>query len=329
MISPADALLEALGNSAWHGLQTRNGKERAYELRFDAPALLWAEVRNPFGPARLREMRSFEVEADGMTVHSTVVTPVGWTPHPDEGRMDDWTLEIVEGPPRMLRATRSGVVEVFEEGPWPAPTDGLTAEVRLFPVNGPVDDAFCNAGTSFDYAQIFDFARGASAEPVIAQDIVAGAKLLTWHDTSGTNNFGVTNLHGFDLLGGTEITNKYNFFIRYTGALVQAGGELRMRELNDSVEDAVWVFIASKVGSQNTADLFFEVHGFIWADSTPDEVAVTVSAGEIPVEIILVRCNQQIEDVDVEVGFGSGPWQLVGNAASKPAIDDTLFPPVF
>jgi hypothetical protein len=327
MVSPADALLEALDQSRWHGLHTRGGKERAYELQFNSAGNLWAEIRNPFGPARKREMRTFSVDPDGESVHSAVVTPAGWAPDPEEGRMDDWTLKIIDGPPRVLQVTRAGVTEAFDEGPWPAPTDGLTAEVRVFASGGAIDDAFCSAGTSFDYAAFFDFARGLSTMPVIASDIVAGAKLSSWHDVSGQNNLGITDVQGFDLLGGTELTNKFNFFVRYTGAVVSPGGELRMRELDDTVEDGLWAFLASKVGSKNTADLFLEVHGFVWADSTPDEVAATVASGDIPIEIILVRCANQIDDVDVQIGLGTGPFQLVGDTPSKPAIDDTLFPP--
>jgi hypothetical protein len=140
----------------------RDGKQRAYELRFDAQSLLWGEIRNPYGPARKREMRVMEIAADGKSVHTTVKTPPGWPIGPENGREDDWTLEVLPGTPRKLVTTRNGVVETFDEGAWPAPTSGLTAIVRVFASNGKTADAFCNSSTltAPDRLPIWEFARG-------------------------------------------------------------------------------------------------------------------------------------------------------------------------
>jgi hypothetical protein len=100
-----------------------------------------------------------------------------------------------------------------------------------------------------------------------------------------------------------------------------------MKELNDGVEDGVWAFLGSKVGSSLLSDLFLEVHGFAWADSTPDEPSLSFSAGDLPVEIIIARCAKQIAPVDVMISLGGGPFTLVGNAPTVPEINDNLFPP--
>lgn len=327
--SQAGVLLEALGASVWHGEQTRAGETRGYELRFDADSLLWAEVRNPFGPSRLREMRAFMVEKDGESVHSTVIQPPGWEVHPDNGRQDDWTLEVIEGDPRILRAARDGAVEEFVEGPWPVPEDGLTATVHVFKVGGPVDMAFCDSGLNgFDYPELLAFARGDSPD-IVATDVVAGAYLRTWTDLSNNNQFSVNDVDGFDRLGGTELSDTFNFFVTYTGTISHPGGPLSMRELDDSVEDAVWTFLGDKAGSGGEADLFLEVQGFAWPDGTSDEPSGDFPAGDLPIEAIVVRCTEAIKNVDVQLRVGAGPWTLVGDAASTPVITSELFPPVF
>ena len=99
-----------------------------------------------------------------------------------------------------------------------------------------------------------------------------------------------------------------------------------MQEQNDSVEDGVWVFLGDKVGSSNTNDLFLEVQGFLTPDKTGNTPSTTLAAGPVPIEIITVRCAKQIEDMDVELKLGSGPYQLVGNAPSSPTVNTTLFP---
>ena len=94
-------LLDALGSSVWSGLQTRTEDvdlvERGYELRFEAGSLEWAEIRNPFGPNRLRTLRSFSVQGDGRTIDSIILSPAGWPPHPRNGARESWTLDISDG----------------------------------------------------------------------------------------------------------------------------------------------------------------------------------------------------------------------------------------
>lgn len=324
--SPRGRLLTALGSSVWHAPQRRAGVERGYQLEFRAGSLLWAELTNPYGPARRREMRSFVVEDDGRTVHSTVIVPAGWPIDPENGRTDTWTLEVIDGSPRRLRTTRGGVVEEFEEGPWPAPTTGLTAIVYAFAPGGVVDRSFCSSGVSgFTYDALLGFARGESAEMALATDVVAGVPLTTW---SGGNAFAVTDVPGFDRLGGTRLSQQSNFVVRYLGAVQHPGGTLRMRERDDVVEDGVWVFLGDRVGSSSTADLFLEVHGFAWADLTPDVPSATFPAGEVDLEAILYRCTEPVVPVDVELDVGAG-FRLVGDAATTPVVTPALFPPAF
>ncbi|MCS6913639.1 MAG: zinc dependent phospholipase C family protein [Myxococcales bacterium] len=322
------ALLDALHRSVWHGRQMRGGVERAYELRFDARSFLWAEIQNPYGPARRRELRVFTVEEDGTTVRTTVSSPITWPDARDIGRRDEWKVEVVAGSPRRLRLQRGGMTEEFTEGPWPVPSAGLTATVRVFPSGGAVDKAFCSSGVNgFRYPVFFDFARGRSSEPVLGEDVVAGARLLKWRDASGQNRFAITDVDGFNTLGRTELSDQFNFFVTYRGRIHHPGGPFQMRELDDSVEDGVWVFLGDKVGSNSTADLFLEVHGFIWRDTTPDEPSIHVPAGEVPIEIIVARCAKQIEDVDVQLRLANGTYRLVGDTPSTPEVNETLFPP--
>ena len=97
MSGPKAKFLADLKDTVWQGMQTRSGKMRAYELRFDTTSLLWAETRNPFGPARRRELRAFTVDDDGATLHSTVITPTNWTdPDKQNGRKDDWTVFLTD-----------------------------------------------------------------------------------------------------------------------------------------------------------------------------------------------------------------------------------------
>jgi len=325
--SQANVLLEQLNGSVWSGEQTRDGLTRGYELRFDSDSLLWSELRNPYGPSRVREMRAFQVEADGKTAHSTVIMPPGWPVHPENGRMDDWEIELIDGDPRRLRTTRDGAVEEFVEGEWPAPTDGLTAIVRVFKVGGVIDQAFCDSGLNgFDYPALFAFARGDSDE-IVATDYVAGAHLLTWTDPSKNNQFSINDVDGFDRLGGTELSDSFNFFVTYTGTIKHPGGPLTMREGDDSVEDAVWVFLGDQAGKGGEDQLFLEVQGFAWPDATPDAPAGNYPAGDLAIEAIVVRCTEAIKDVDVEIQLPNSQWQLVGDAPSTPPIDPELFPP--
>jgi len=329
--SPAGKLLEALGDSVWNATQPRAGKTRAYEMRFRASTLEWGEIQNPYGPARMRTLRVFSVDADGKTVRSTILSPAGWPIHPDNGKKETFTFELVAGSPRKLKVTNGATTETFTEGAWPKPTSGLTAFVNVFSTTGKVNDAFCGSGSfgTIDQAAIWEFARGKSTEKPIGSDVVAGAKLLEWIDLSSSDNFAVTDVDGFRSLGGTLLSDQANFVVRYVGKMKHPGGLFKMRERDDDVKDAVWAIIGSKAGtSLGVSDLFLEVHGKAAADSTADEPSTSLSAGEVPIEIFVLRCAAKIQQTDVEIAFGSGAWQLVGNAPSVPQIDDTLFPPV-
>jgi MYXO-CTERM domain-containing protein len=334
--SPAGELLAALGTSVWSGTETRvegsTSKTRAYEMRFDASSLSWGEVRNPWGPARMRTLRVFTIDSDGKTVHSTILSPAGWPVHPDNGKKETWTFELSGGKPRTLKITSGGKTETFTEGLFSKPKGGLTAEVRVFSTTGKVNDAFCSTGafSSIDRAAIWEFARGKSTEKPIGYDFMAGAKLTTWVDTSSGDNFAVTDVPGFKSLGGTLLSDQRNFVVRYFGLLEHPGGVFKMRELDDDVKDAVWAFVGDGVAgvSLNTADLYLEVHGKAAADSTPDEPTVTIPAGSYPIEIFVLRCAAKIQQTDVQVSLGGGAYQLVGNAPTTSDFDVAIFPPV-
>jgi hypothetical protein len=322
-------MLATLNGTIWQGTQTRLGKQRAIELRFNSTSLLWAEIQNPFGPLRRRELRFFNIEDDGRTAHTTVITPSDWTdPDKQTGRKDDFTLEVVAGSPRKLRVTRLTApmgVEEFTEGAWPRPTAGLTATARVFTSDDAVDKAFCKSGASgFSYGTLFDFARGKSAQPTLGKDVVGGARLLKWRDATGQNRFAVSDVPGFSDLGGTALSDQANFLVHYQGVVRHPGGAFQMRELNDSVEDGIWVFVGSNIG---TNTFFLEVHGFVFPDGTSDEPQTNLPAGDVPIEIIVARCAKQIVDVDVEIRLAGGSYQLVGNAPTTPNLSDTIFPP--
>ena len=192
-----------------------------------------------------------------------------------------------------------------------------------------IDKGFCDSGLNgFDYPALFAFARGDSDE-IVATDYVAGAHLLTWTDPSNNNQFSINDIDGFDRLGGTELSDSFNFFVTYTGTIKHPGGPLTMREGDDSVEDAVWVFLADQAGKGGEAQLFLEVQGFAWPDATPDAPAGNYPAGDLAIEAIVVRCTEAIKNVDVQVQLPNSQWQLVGAAPSTSPIDPELFPPTF
>lgn len=327
-------LAGALGTSTWNGMQLRNGKMRAIELRFNAPSLLWAEVRNPFGPARRRELRVFTLDDDGKTLRSTITqAPDGADSARPLGKQETWSVTVVAGSPRTLQLVNMdnpSVTETYSEGAWPAPTDGLTATVRVFSSTGATYDAYCGKSSvsAPDYGPLFEFARGRSAQAPLGTDLMAGAKLLRWRDASGANRFAVTDVPSFSDLGGTTLSDQSNFFVHYQGIVNHPGGAFQMREQDDDVTDGLWVFIQNKVGSTNTNDLFLEVHNLTFVpDKTADAPSSNVPAGPVPIEIIVVRCAQQIRDMDIELRLNGGPYQLVGNAPTASTINDTLFPP--
>src|SRR5205085_11269824 len=121
------------------------------------------------------------------------------------------------GSPRKLSITSAGKTETFNEQAWPKPTTGLTAFVNVFSATGKINDAFCGTGSfsSIDRAALWEFARGKSTEKPVGSDVVAGAKLLEWIDTSSGDNFAVTDVDGFRTLGGTDLSDQADFIARF------------------------------------------------------------------------------------------------------------------
>lgn len=336
---PRRALLDALGTSVWSGLQTRSEAgalvERAYELRFDATTLEWAEIRNPWGPGRRRIFRSFSVERDGETVESVVMIPSGWETPPElNGQRDTWTFEVVDGAPRELRITdESGATETFTEGAIPAPTTGLTAELRVFAAGGAVEDAACRGSTigDADRRLIWEFARGrGTMSEQTGYDLAAGVAVEEWVD-SGLGAWSVTDVDGFDRLGGTALSNQFDFVVRYTGTLTHTEG-FWMRETDDDVNDSgLWVFAGSAVGSMRTEDLFLEVQDFFNADATPNQVQFTGAGGATPVEILIVWCPAatHLEPLTLQASVDAtgAAYDLLDPAITTPITTPTSFPP--
>ncbi len=333
------ALLDALGASVWSGLQTRSEGgslvERAYELRFDAATLEWAEIRNPWGPGRQRIFRSFSVDRDGETVDSTVMIPSGWETPPElNGQRDTWTFEVVDGSPRELRITDDGgVTEVVTEGAIPAPVEGLTAELRVFAAGGTIEDAACRGSTinDADRRLIWEFARGrGTMSEETGYDFAAGVAIEEWVD-SPLGSWSVTDVDGFGRLGGTALSNQFNFVVRYTGSLDNPG-TFWLREADDDVNDAaVWAFAGASVGSMRPADLLLEVQDFFNADATPNEVSFTGPAGPVPVEIILTWCPavSHLEPTTFQASLDAtgAAFDLLPPADTTPITDAALFPP--
>jgi MYXO-CTERM domain-containing protein len=332
---PRRVLMEALGTSTWSARQTRfepsggggGMVERAYELQFRASSLEWAEIRNPFGPARRRRLRVFTIERDGTTVNSTVMNPDTWPVDPMDGTMESWLFTVTPGTPRTLtiESVETGAIEVFQEEAWPAPTGGLTAEVRVFGPDGAMGSAACGNSTTFDRPTIMAFARGASVEMPIERDVMAGAPIESW---SASTAFGVTDVAGFDQLGGTLVTDQSNFVVRYTGTVAAPSGTIRMREADDVVDGGLFVFAGANVGSTSISDLFLEAQFFTFIpDATDDEVSGTFAPGDVDFEAILWRCaGGDATDLQIDVGAGYGP---VSTAITSPIIDAALFPPAF
>ena len=325
----AAALIAALGKSKWSGMQTRNGKSRVIQMEFDASSLFWAEVRNPFGPAFRRRMRVMQIASDGATVDTTVTVPAGWPTDPENGKKETFTVKVLPGSPRTLEVTQGGTKETYQEGAWPAPTSGLTAIVRVFATGGAMAKAHCesSAFTTPNRGVIWNFARGKSTEAVLGEDMVAGAQLGKWTDPTNNNQFAVTDVDGFDKNGGTLLSDQFNFIVLYLGTITHAGGSFGMRELDDSVTDGIWAFLGANVGSSSTSDAFLGVNGKLFpvADLTEDEPSAIFPAQDLPIEAMVLRCDTNIKDIDIQVNQGS--WKLVSSATTKPEINATLFPP--
>ena len=56
-----------------------------------------------------------------------------WPFDPDYGLEEDWVFEVIPGNPRHLVIVGDVYRFEFVEGPWPPPTEGLTAVMRAFP----------------------------------------------------------------------------------------------------------------------------------------------------------------------------------------------------
>lgn len=324
----AQLLIDALDDTSWSAVLNRDGRDRAYELSFDADGNKWAEIRNPFGPARLDVEGEFVVESDGETMQAV---------EDESGDIRTWKLQILPGNPRTLRVTHDdGEVEDFSEGYWPYPEEGLTAEVRVFKSNGAMADAYCKASSiqcDIDYSTMFTFGRGGTSELDLGHDIVAGSKISSWYNVP---NFTVTDVDGFDFqtLGGTLLSDQYNFIVRYTGWIDHPGGIFAMREKDDDVGEfsptdygGLWVFLGDDVGSGGFDQLFLGVNAFgFCSEGSSDEPEAEANAGFVPVEIFMIRCNTDGPPVDAEMSVNSGTWLPVGQQPTVPDVSEELFP---
>ncbi len=322
------ALYAALDDTVWSAIVEIEGRTRALELWFDADGRRWSAVRNPFGPSRADVAGEFQIEPDGRTVLAV---------DDASGEVHTWDLDVIGGSggtPRTLRRATDDGVDDFTEGLWPEPVGGLTAELRVFSSSGPVADAYCKAGgCGIDYATLFGFARGLDVGDDMGSDLVAGARLHQWYNV---DNFAVTDVDGFDpgTLGGTELSDQFNFVVRYTGWVEHPGGLLSMRELDDDVGElnatdygGVWAFIAGDVGVGGFADLFLGVNAFGFCDDgSDDEPLAEGDPQSVPIEIILIRCNTDGPQVDVQMSLAEGDWLYVGDQPTTPDTSVTLFP---
>ncbi len=322
------ALLDALGDSVWLGTGTRDGVTRTIEQHFQAGQLQWAEIINPWGPGRYRQLRDFDVDADGVTAHTTVVVPPTWPEDPAEGSQDDWTLTVSDGSPRQLEISRGGTTETYQEGSEPEPTSGMTAYARVWTPNDAVDLAFCDSGVfGFDYLELFRFARGVGLPP-LAEDVVAGAPLAEWRD-QGDNDFRVSDVPGFEVRGGTLLDDRFNYVVTYRGAFVHPGGTLSIREADDSVEDGIWVFLGDEAGAGGEDEYFLEVHGFLWSDGTSDEPSMSLQSGTYEIEVMIARCTEPIRPVLLQASINGSSWAPVDDLVLVPRLDQAAFPSPF
>ena len=317
-------LLDALGDSVWYGVATRDGVSRTVEQHFRASQGEWVEVINPWGPATSRQLRRMEVDPDGSTVTTTVLVPAGWPEDPAEGTQQTGTITLLEGTPRQIRIESGSRVEVFQAGVAAQPTTGFTATARVWGPGDPVDEAFCDSGVfGFDYETLFDFARGVGLAPQ-AKDVVAGVPIGTWQD-QGNNEFSVSDVPGFDRDGGTDLTDRFNFIVTYRAIVQHPGGTLAFRETDDAVEDGLWVFLGDAAGVGGEEDYFFEVHGFYWWDGTEGEPSIDLPPGPIAVEVMIARCTEPIETVSLEFSTAGGPWLPASQLEAMPILSSEDF----
>ena len=91
------------------------------------------------------------------------------------------------------------------------------------------------------------------------------------------------------------------------------GGDLGFQERNDHLEDVFWIWTGADVGSRDPARLFMEVHNYPTPNRTAcngtwnpihDQCFGVFPAGALPIEIIVVRCTEPLEDpMQLEITF--------------------------
>lgn len=324
------ALLTALGDNVWSNrfsvVDDGAPYEEDIEMRFMARSLLWLEIRNPYGPGRQRTLRSFRANADG-SISSRAMSPTGWEPsYLPSGAAEEWSFEVIampSGGSRLAVTDSEGFVEYYEPGAIAAPTRGWTAEVRSF-TSGEVSDGFCSAGlSSFDRSALWNFARGQLPTSTFESDVLAGVRLEPWPASSV---WGVTDLADLDRLGGTTMSATANYMVRYTGLMSHPGGSFSVREEDDDIRDALWVFAGPGVGSADQGDLLLEVHGRARPDATRDEPSMELPAGATPVEVLLLRCSGDVEAVSLQSRVADSGWQPMSALPVSPILSDELFP---
>jgi len=315
-----DALRSALGDTTWHADRVVDAHLRPIQRDFAAASGLWVEDVAPWGTGRAREMRAMVFGDDGVPVTTTVTTPEEWPVSPQEGQTDTWRFVVGDD---ALDLTLGSVAETYERGVVPTPTQGLTADARAFEPGSAADQAFCEAGPlGIDHATLFDLARGAQGDLVVGQDRVAGVSASPWGRSAEE---AVADHPGF---AATALDAATHYAVRYVGTIAYPGGMLALREADDSVEDGLWVWVGDDVGG-GFKDLFLEVHGLAFPDATDDSPRRNFPAGPGPVEIIVVRCDDPLEPVDLQVSFADGPWRALAAPDSTPDVDAALFPPSF
>lgn len=292
-VDPVQELAAALEGTVWHGHAEIDGVERMLEHHFRGTTR--TQVVNPFGPSS----------------------------HHADVALDPEAVELFNG---LLFLEIDGQRIEFEAGPAPIPTEGFTANARVFEPGGAVDEAFCDSGIwGFDYDVLLPFARGVGSEAPLAHDVVAGAPLTEWADP-GDNRFAVADVPGFDRDGGTELDDRYNFVVTYRGTLDHPGGTLQFREADDDVEDGIWVFLGEHAGTGTADDAHLAVNGFYWFDGTEAEPTADLPAGPVEIEVIVMRCTETITPVTLEYAINGSIWRTLDRLDVRPPIHTDDFP---
>lgn len=133
-----------------------------------------------------------------------------------------------------------------------------------------------------------------------------------------------------------------NFIVRYRGRVAHPG-RLFMREENDNTDlSALWVFLGDNVETGGISQVFLEVHPFTSADTTCDVCpgscfsascpggSVPSTPGEVEIEIMIIWCggtSLQPTTPQISVDTDGGPWLLLRDATTRPALGESYFPP--